>query len=288
MKFFNLLFLLILALNITACDAANNDPSSTQGGGNGDADADADGDTDADIDIDASVSTGDCATLPQYDGNGSITWYTFSQGTTLVNCSYPTYQNNPDEVGFVYTPDTSAGTYFAAMNTADYNNAGMCGGCVEITRGSTGASVTVTVVDQCPVATNSLCTEGHLDLSVEAYTQLADQSAEGHLGDGVDNTISWKFVPCPVGDNTIRVKLKEPDNIYWNQLLIEGARYPIAAVTVNGVALTQTDYNYWGDMDRAPFDIQLTDINGSVISFTLQERAAGDIDTGAQFPLCGS
>lgn len=263
-----------------ACDGGNTDETTdTQNNGGG-------GDADADIDVDASVTSGECRDLPQYNGTGSITWYTFSQGTTLVNCSYPTIPGTPDRVGFVYTPDASAGSYFAAMNTADYNNAAMCGGCVEVVRGSTGAAVTVTIVDQCPVGSNPLCTEGHLDLSVAAYTQLADQSAEGHLGDGVDNTISWKYVPCPVGENTVRVKLKEPDNIYWNQILVEGARYPIAAVSVNGASLTQTDYNYWGDMGKAPFTIEIKDIHGSIISFTLPDRRAGDIDTGAQFPLC--
>jgi expansin (peptidoglycan-binding protein) len=173
------------------------------------------------------------------------------------------------------------------MNTSDYNTAAMCGGCVEVTRGSTGAKVTATIVDQCPIATNPLCTAGHLDLSVAAYTQLADQNSEGHLGDGVDNTISWKYVPCPVGSNTVRLKLKEPDNIFWNQLLVEGARYSISAVSVNGINLTQTDYNYWGDMGQAPFNIKITDVHGSVITLTLPSRQSGDIDTGVQFPVCG-
>ena len=86
-------------------------------------------------------------------------------GTSLVNCSYGTHPGNPDRVDFVNTND---GQYFAAINTADYNTAATCGACIEVTRDG-NRKVTVTVVDQCPVATNNKCKAGHLDLSRAAF-----------------------------------------------------------------------------------------------------------------------
>ena len=45
---------------------------------------------------------------------------------------------------------------------------------------------------------------------------------------------------------------------------------------------------YWeagGGNISAPYQIEITDVNGSTVSFTLQ-MASGDIDTGVQFPTC--
>src|SRR5690606_41555996 len=53
---------------------------------------------------------------------------------------------NPDIVGHV---PFNGGQYFAAMNTADYNAAAMCGACVEVSRDD-GRKVQAMVVDQCP------------------------------------------------------------------------------------------------------------------------------------------
>src|SRR5690606_33296401 len=105
--------------------------------------------------------------------NGSITWYRFDQGTTAlgdVNCSYGIHES-PDRVNHVATGD---GQYFGAINTADYANSAACGACVEIQRVDTGQSVTVTIVDQCPIGSNPKCVAGHIDLSQAAFQQLGN------------------------------------------------------------------------------------------------------------------
>ncbi|HSC85888.1 MAG TPA: carbohydrate binding domain-containing protein, partial [Polyangiaceae bacterium] len=111
--------------------------------------------------------------------NGSITWYTFDQGTAAigdVNCSYGIAQN-PDRVNHIAT---QGGTYFGAINTTDYATAAACGACVEVSRPAQNKKVVVTVVDQCPVATNPKCVKGHIDLSKAAFLQLGTES-EGYI-----------------------------------------------------------------------------------------------------------
>ncbi len=221
--------------------------------------------------------------------DGSITWYTFSQGTANigdVNCSFG-IQQGPDRVNHVYTGN---GEFFGAMNTADYNNAAACGACVEVTRQDTNQRVVITIVDQCPVATNNKCVSGHIDLSQAAFSQLGNVG-DGYLGNRAGKgQISWKYVPCPTNDD-VSFKLKEPDNKYWNEVLVQSHRAPIQSVEVrvngNWVQATRTEYNYWAppenDFGAPPFRVRATDIHGNFVEANL-ELEAGDIDTGLQ--LC--
>jgi expansin (peptidoglycan-binding protein) len=235
---------------------------------------------------------GACHFPTSYDGTGSLTWYLFSQGSTEVNCSYAITGRNPDTVEYVAT---GAGQYFAAMNTADYNGAAMCGACVEVTRAGV-ATVTATVVDQCPTASNPKCIPGHLDLSQNSFLQLGT-TAEGYLGagnGGAVGTISWRFVPCPSVGN-VSIRLKAPQNKNWNEFLVENHRTPIAKfeALVDGVyvaAIRQT-YNFFNVNNgqvKLPLQVRITDINGAVIEATLPfpPNAEPRIDLGQQFPTC--
>jgi expansin (peptidoglycan-binding protein) len=220
--------------------------------------------------------------------SGWVTWYTFSQGTELVHCSFPTHKGSPDRVDFIRTGN---GTYFGAMNTSDYETAAVCGACVEVTRGDQNKKVVITIVDECPISTNNKCTSGHIDLSQEAFKQLGDVG-EGYLGSGKSGSkgqISWKYVPCPDGE-TVHFTLKKPSDVYWNQVRVSGNRYEIAKleVSVNGtwVNATREVHNYWtppeGKMGMAPYRVRATDINGAVIEAPL--KLSGDEqDSGLQF-----
>jgi len=218
--------------------------------------------------------------------NGSVTFYTFSMGTSLVNCSYGTHQGNPDRVDFVSTND---GQYFAAINTADYATAATCGACIEVTRDG-NRKVTVTVVDQCPVATNNKCKSGHLDLSRAAFLQIGSES-EGYLGTsngGMHGQISWKYVPCN-NDGNVHFRLKEPTNQNWNQLLVENHKFAITKVEVlvNGtwVNATRHEYNFWeppnGTFGSPPYRVRVTDVNGTVLEDTV-DLASGDQEAANQ------
>jgi expansin (peptidoglycan-binding protein) len=227
-----------------------------------------------------SVVPGQCdADLGGYQ-NGSVTFYTFAMGTALVNCSYGTHQGNPDRVDFANTGD---GQYFAAINTSDYDTASTCGACIEVTRDG-NRKVTVTVVDECPIATNNKCRPGHLDLSRAAFLQIGSEN-EGYLGTsngGMYGQISWRYVPCE-NDGNVHFRLKEPSNQNWNQLLVENHKFQITKVEVrvNGtwVNAARQAYNFWeppnGTFGAPPYRVRVTDINGTVLEDTV-DLASGD------------
>lgn len=220
--------------------------------------------------------------------NGSVTWYTFSQGTAAigdVNCSYG-ISSNPDKVNTVVT---GSGTFFGAINTTDYETAAACGACVEVSRDN-GKKVTITVVDQCPVATNPKCVKGHIDLSKAAFLELGQES-EGYLGAraGVGN-ISWKYVPCTTTAD-VSFRLKEPSNTYWNMVVIENHVYPIASVQVRVGSewrnASRSEFNYWlppgGVMGTSPYTIRATDVNGAVVEGTVALGSSSSQSSGEQF-----
>ena len=70
----------------------------------------------------------------------------------------------------------------AAINDEQYSKAN-CGRCVSVT-GPKG-TVVVRILDKCPG-----CDSGDLDLSITAFTKIADKSA-GRV------KIKWRFVDCP-------------------------------------------------------------------------------------------
>lgn len=235
-------------------------------------------------------------------GNGSLTWYLFSQGSAEVNCSYRIATRDPDSVEFIATGN---GQYFAAMNTADYSVASMCGACVEVTRDGV-QTVTATVVDQCPVGSNPKCKAGHIDLSKLAFLQVGTE-VEGYVGTGngaATGVVAWRYIPCPSVGN-VAVRYKEASNIFWNEFLVENHRNPIAKfeVMVTGAYVTaeRKSYNYFaaksatalgaklGDLDDSdwPLKVRITDINGSVIEGAMpMPSGVPRVDFGVQFPAC--
>ncbi|WP_437997532.1 expansin EXLX1 family cellulose-binding protein [Sorangium sp. So ce185] len=227
---------------------------------------------------------------PAEHANGSITFYTLDMGSTEVNCSYQITGRNPDVVAHV---PFGGGQYFAAMNTEDYNSAGMCGACVEVSRDD-GRKVQAMVVDQCPIATNPKCVRGHIDLSKNAFLKIGEER-EGYLGTtngGAAGKISWRYIPCPT-TTPVTFRLKDATNRYWNEILVEGHAHPIEKVEVeiDGTWQTATrqSYNYFvvgdGDMGNAPYHVRATDINGSTVEAML-ELKGGEQPASAQFPAC--
>ncbi len=227
---------------------------------------------------------------PAETANGSITFYTLDMGSTEVNCSYQITGRNPDVVAHV---PFGGGQYFAAINTTDYDSAGMCGACVEVSRDN-GRKVQAMVVDQCPIATNPKCVKGHIDLSKNAFLQIGEER-EGYLGTtngGAAGKISWRYIPCPT-TGPVTFRLKDATNRYWNEIVVEGHAHPIEKVEVeiNGTWQTATrqSYNYFlvgeGDMGPAPYHVRATDINGSTVEAMLDLKA-GDQPASAQLSAC--
>jgi expansin (peptidoglycan-binding protein) len=124
----------------------------------------------------------------------------------------------------------------AAMDQAEWNGSAVCGECVAIT-GPNG-KVTVRIVDLCPG-----CETGHLDLSQEAFAQIADVSA-GNV------PITWQVEPCAVtGD--ISYAIKDGSSQYWTGLQVRNSRLPVASLDVRmggqWVSVPRQSYNYFVD-----------------------------------------
>ena len=75
---------------------------------------------------------------------------------------------------------------------------------------------------------------------------------------------------------------------------MQSHRYPLASmeILIDGVWLQadRKDYNYWivgdGNIGPAPWTVRLTDVNGSMVEYTIQAASESDIQTDVQFPIC--
>lgn len=143
----------------------------------------------------------------------------------------------------------------AAMNHTDYESARACGAYVRV-RAANGASVTVRIVNECPLP----CEPGQLDLSQQAFAKLADLSV-GRL------PITWTLL-SPAESGTISIRYKTGSSQWWCGIQAIGHRNPLAALevrTANGWRkLHRTDYNYFlaEDGNGCGRAIRITDIYG--------------------------
>lgn len=214
--------------------------------------------------------------------NGSVTRYDFKQGTSLPACAYAithTGNGNDGDWDTVEGISTGDGGYFGAMNTADFNQGAVCGACVEASYN--GRKVVLTIVDECPISSNPVCTKGHIDLSRKAIRQLESNSSLENL-----KNVSWKYVKCPASGN-VKTRLHPNQNANWKPVVIENGLYPIKSVTLNGVNATRTGNNSGGNAwiaspQKPPYTVKATDVNNNAITFSY----AGDSglkDVGLQF-----
>ncbi|MFO0547856.1 MAG: expansin EXLX1 family cellulose-binding protein [Polyangiaceae bacterium] len=201
---------------------------------------------------------------PAFTHAGDGTFYDFADGSG--NCSFPA---TPDDL------------MVGAMNHVDYAASAVCGSCVEI-KGPSGNTIKIRVVDQCPE-----CPEGDIDLSPEAFSQLAD------LGLGrID--IQWDYVPCDV-TGPIVYHYKEGSNPYWIAVQIRNHRTAIAKVEAidssgNFVELPRADYNFFIDdsgLGEGPYTFRVTDVLGEVlVDDNIPFVDSGDASGAAQFSGC--
>src|SRR5690554_5225335 len=186
-----------------------------------------------------------------------------------------------DGSGACSFPKSPADLRVAALNPQDFAGSAACGACVEVD-GPDG-SVRVRIVDLCPG-----CEPGDIDLSAEAFAEIADPDA-GRV------PVTWRFAPCPA-DGPIRYHFKEGSNQWWTAVQVRNHRQPIATVEIKAgdEAYQQAErsaYNYFivgdGGMGVGPYDFRVTDTLGQVledrdIPFSPDTWADGQ----AQFPVC--
>lgn len=143
----------------------------------------------------------------------------------------------------------------AALNTADYDGAAMCGGCARV-EGPDG-DVIVQIWDRCPG-----CGEHGIDLSKTAFGRISPTSA-GRID------VSWAMVRCPWQD-PIEYR------VFSDRIQVRNHRVPIESVEIKRTstftALTRrTDNFYTGSIPNAAFTVRMTGITGEV----LEEVVAG-------------
>ncbi|OGO71496.1 MAG: hypothetical protein A2Z49_12070 [Chloroflexi bacterium RBG_19FT_COMBO_56_12] len=166
----------------------------------------------------------------------------------------------------------------AAMNAEEFDNAAVCGAYLYVT-GPKGA-VTVRIVDLCPE-----CKAGHLDLSREAFTQIAELP-QGRV------PITWQLV-SPGLNGPIAYHFKDGSNQWWTAVQIRNHRNPIAKLDYlnegQWVTVPRTAYNYFVQtnpgMGPGPYTFRLTDYYGNqLIDSGIPHIVNGTINGAAQFP----
>jgi hypothetical protein len=219
--------------------------------------------------------------------DGSFTWYHFSQGTGRDGAGYRsacgyygTANGTADTIENTANTAPASNQYFVAIpanGPSDFNTNEYCGACVELSNGNN--KVIATVIDQCPITTNPLCTQGaHLDVSKTAFDRL------GYSIGNPRNT-TWKFVPCPVTGN-VKVRIK-PGNT--TQVYIENGITSVSEVEVQGGGMaTHLSYGAWElNTNAAGKTLILTDVAGRKLNIKVTDAGANvNQDTGVQFPKC--
>ncbi|MCZ4101726.1 hypothetical protein C8250_000870 [Streptomyces sp. So13.3] len=149
----------------------------------------------------------------------------------------------------------SSDLMIAAMNHTDYESAKACGAYV-LVRAANGASITVRIVNECPLP----CAPGQLDLSQQAFVKLANPSL-GRI------PITWTLL-SPTAPNTISIRYKTGSSRWWCGVQVIGHRNPLAVLelrTANGWRqLPRADFNYFLSTDGSGCGgaIRVTDIYG--------------------------
>ncbi len=167
----------------------------------------------------------------------------------------------------------------AAMNAEEYDNAALCGAYVHVV-GPQGA-VTVRIVDLCPE-----CKAGHLDLSREAFAQIADL-ALGRV------PITWQIV-SPELAGPIAYHFKDGSNQWWTAVQVRHHRNPVARLEYRKddgqwITVPRTSYNYFVQTDPGmgpgPYTFRVTDRYGNTLTDTgIPHIENGTVEGAAQFP----
>ena len=167
----------------------------------------------------------------------------------------------------------------AAMNAEEYNTAAWCGAYVRVV-GPKG-NVTVRIVDLCPE-----CKAGHLDLSRQAFAQIADLPL-GRV------PITWQLI-SPALSGPIAYHFKDGSNQWWTAVQVRNHRNPIARLeyrTSGGlwVTVARTDYNYFVQtnpgMGPGPYMFRVTDVYGNTLTDSnIPHVENGTVNGAGQFP----
>jgi expansin (peptidoglycan-binding protein) len=167
----------------------------------------------------------------------------------------------------------------AAMNGVQYDDAALCGAFVRVI-GPKGA-VTVRIVDLCPG-----CKAGDLDLSQEAFAQIAELR-QGRVA------VSWQVV-SPGLTGPIAYHFNAGSSQWWTAVQIRNHRNPVARLEYQKaggewVTVPRTSWNYFVQtspgMGLGPYTFRVTDSYGNVLTDSnIVLVAGGTVNGSSQFP----
>jgi expansin (peptidoglycan-binding protein) len=179
------------------------------------------------------------AVKPDTVHRGDATYYPADEA--FGNCSY-------GRVSYLRT---------AALNSADYDNARMCGAYLQVT-GPRGTEI-VKIIDRCPE-----CKPGDIDLNRAVFARIGDPRA-GRV------RVSWKLVSPNTG-NKLSFRYKEGSSAHWCALQVRNHRNPVTKLELyvnrKWRVLPRTDYNYFTSNDGkgCGAQIRVTDIYGQSLT----------------------
>jgi hypothetical protein len=145
----------------------------------------------------------------------------------------------------------------AALNSPDWAGSAWCGACADVT-GPSG-SVRIRIVDLCPE-----CASGDLDLSPEAFQQLAAVEL-GRV------PITWRLVTCDVA-GPVSYRYKDGANQWWTAVQVLNHRVPVQSMeySKDGTtwsAMVRQEYNYFlteSGFGEGTTRVRITSVDGQV------------------------
>jgi expansin (peptidoglycan-binding protein) len=150
------------------------------------------------------------------------------------------------------------------------------------------------VVDECPNSGNDpLCMSmEHLDMAPDGFAAIG--------GNGKIDSLTWKYVPCDVQNNSVEVATQANSNKFFATIGMRKHRYRIAKVElVTGTTrlpLVRRDDNFFiidsstpagsAGMALGPLRLRITDIYGHWIENKVALTIGQSVSTTLQFPAC--
>jgi len=163
----------------------------------------------------------------------------------------------------------------AAMNAPQFSGTAVCGSCAEV-QGPKGTLV-VRIVDSCPE-----CAAGHLDLSREAFRQIANE---------VDGRVQtqWRLVSCPVA-GPVRYRVKNGSNEWWSAIQVLNHRVPVTKLEWQKggswvEAKRDPASNYFTEpsgMGPGPVKVRITGSTGETLEDSIPSTAGEKTYDGAE------
>lgn len=180
---------------------------------------------------------------------------------TATHSGKATFYDSKGAGGNCSNPAAPANRLYVALGPTEYSAGAACGGFLDVV-GPKG-SVRVLIMDQCPE-----CAPGHLDLSREAFAQIAEP-VQGLV------PITYRAVVDPPLPGPLTFRIKEGASQWWFAVRVGNHGNPLRSVEVRQgnsdpwQSAARQDYNYWlipSGAGPGPFNLRVSDVYGNRVT----------------------